>query len=68
MGTWSDDERQRKRERESVYNLGRAQGRADERAAVVAWLRSRTAEYTDADTYADRIESDEHVDAAKEEP
>ena len=41
-----------------------AKGRADERAAVVAWLLS----IGHADDYADRVEYGEHVDAAKGKP
>ncbi len=35
--------------------------RADERAAIVAWLRSRTRILVDHDTTADRIEAGEHL-------
>ena len=45
-------------------NEAYAQGRADERAAVVAWLLS----IGHADDYADRVEYGEHVDAAKGKP
>lgn len=37
-----------------------AQGRADERAAIVAWLRVRDREYSVADDCADSIECGEH--------
>ena len=68
MGNWSDDEKRREHEREVAYNLGRAQGRADERADVVAWLRKRDREYVVADYCAGDIKRGEHVDAAKGKP
>lgn len=39
---------------------GYAQGRADERAAIVVWLRAITTEYSVLDDAADEIERGEH--------
>ena len=50
---------------EPESSLGYAQGRADERADVVAWLRGTS--WADA-LIADIIERGEHVDAAKVKP
>lgn len=43
-----------------------AQGRADERAAVVAWLRGRG--YVSAAETSRQIDRGEHVDAGKVKP
>ena len=45
----------------SSLQRARAQGRREERAAVVAWLRTHPT-WTDADMFADAIEAREHLD------
>lgn len=45
-----------------------AKGRADERAAIVAWLLSDVAPRSVAEDIAAAIERGEHVDARREKP
>lgn len=48
----------------AAYERGKADGRADERAAIVAWLRKP--DWTHAETYAAAVEAGEHIAKADE--